>query len=267
MISLNSAVKDEEVASNKIFQEKNNWDIKIRDLSNHITYFNNKAFEMDRYISNFMIYAPGQGFVFYPKIQTGGMIRKVQIGDNLEYGQVFLEIPDFFSMLAEAEITEENIMSVAQGQNAEIIAEACTDKIFTGRVNSVSRLAKGKDDNKYIRVFTVKIKINEIDIEKLKPGMNVKIHLFPDPVKNRLYVPAEYIFTEDKKIFVYGFFGHNIRPFLLPAACLIGNHYFFSPGPEQELPEKIIKPDKKLKFFLKKYKGKWPIKNFIMKSE
>lgn len=207
---LNNARNDIKVAENRIKQEENRRDVQIRQIQEKIDLNNQRIAEAEQAVKDFTVKAPEDGIVVYPIIKVSGLSRKVQTGDMLYKSQIFLIIPNLFKMTALLEVNEEEIRKIKVGQKANLIIEAFKNVKFTGEVYRVDPLAHVKENNEFIKVFTVGVRINEKDIERLRPGMNARVTIMLANYRNVPLVPVEAIVRDGEKQAVYVIRGEKI---------------------------------------------------------
>lgn len=243
---LNNARNDIKVAENRIKQEENRRDVQIRQIQERIDQNNEKIAEVEDAIKAFTVTAPEDGIVVYPVIKVSGLSRKVQAGDMLYKSQIFLIIPNLFKMTAQLEVSEEEIRKVKAGQKADIVVEAFKGVKFTGEVYRVDPLAHVKENNEFIKVFTVGVRIKEKDIERLRPGMNARVTILISNYKDKPLLPVDAIVRDGDSTAAYVVQGEEIK--LLPVAVL-------DMGRDQAVLKKtvegrVVVPDASLRAFL-----------------
>ncbi len=200
---LNNSKNEIKVAANRVKQEENRRDVQLRQADDLIAENDRKIEETKQAIQDFTVTAPEDGIVVYPLIKVSGLTRKAQIGDQLYKAQIFLIIPNLFKMTAQLEVAEEDIRRVKIGQEAGIILEAFKDAQFTGDVYNIAPLAHVKENNEFIKVFTVGIRVKERDLERLRPGMNARVTLRLAAHEKAWTLPLNAVISEDGATVVY----------------------------------------------------------------
>jgi hypothetical protein len=84
----------------------------------------------------------------------------------------------------------------------EIKPDAYSDTVFSGKVIAIANLAQNKDAKSKIKIFPVKIAINNKSVSLL-PGLTVSSKIKIKELNGVLYVPVEAIFKEQGNEFVY----------------------------------------------------------------
>jgi len=188
---LNNARNEIKVAANRVKQEENRRDVQLRQMDDLIAENERKVADTKQAIEDFTVIAPEDGIVVYPLIKISGLTRKAQTGDMLYKSQIFLIIPNLFKMTAQLEVAEEDIRRVKSGQEAEMVLEAFKDARFTGEVYNIAPLAHVKENNEFIKVFTVGVRVRERDLDRLRPGMNARVTLRLAEYKNAWTIPVQ----------------------------------------------------------------------------
>jgi HlyD family secretion protein len=202
-IQLNQAVANVALAENRLKQEEQKWVIKLRQIHDLIEANEKRIEEVRASIDAMTIRAASKGLVVYPKTRVMGTTRKVQLGDPLYKGQRFIVIPNLFKMTAQVEVAEEEIRRVRLGQKTSVYLEAFKDAEFTGEVYRIDRLAHVKENNAFIKVFTVSIRINEQDLERLRPGMNARVRIETDHYAQAISLPLKALYSDSEGDWVY----------------------------------------------------------------
>jgi multidrug resistance efflux pump len=146
------------------------------------------------------IYAPQDGMVVYfvPEQARGGGGSQQSIvaqGEPVREGQKLMQIPDLHRMLVNTKVHEALISRVHAGQKAQVRIESFPDRVFRGRVDSVSTVAAQQDWlSADVKVYTTKVAIDPEDVKgiNLKPGMSAAVTIYvSDAVENALTVPIQ----------------------------------------------------------------------------
>jgi multidrug resistance efflux pump len=200
---LNNAKNEIQVAKNRVAQEENRRDVQLRQIDKLIAENNRKIDQALADIESFTIHAPQEGIVVFPPIKISGTTRKVQVGDQLFKGQVFLVIPNLYKMTAVLDVPEEGIRRVKRGLPATIVADAFPDIRFTGEVATIAPLAHVRDNNPFIKAFRVTVRVHERDIDRLRPGMNARITLQLASHTAAHIVPVPFLQSRNGRDFVW----------------------------------------------------------------
>lgn len=209
-VSLNQAKMEVEFAKTRIRAEEGRRDTALRQIGDEISNAQTKIDDLNLSVERFTVLAPEDGLVVYPLVKIDGQERKIQVGDSLYYGQVFLTLPNLFRMIVKIEVSEDAIKKVQVGQKAEIVLEAWKDRVYHGVIVRLSNLAKVKENNRFIKVFTVVLKILEEDLERLKPGMNARVTVDLRRLDDAITIPLAFVDQQGGQAAVYGWDGKTI---------------------------------------------------------
>jgi multidrug resistance efflux pump len=156
--------------------------------------------EANRTVNNLFVISPASGIAI---IKDNWMTsQKWQVGDQPYSGTILIELPDLNLMRAEVKINEVDITKITPGLEVEIKPDAYSDTIFHGKIVSVANLAQNKDAKTKIKIFPVDIQIDGKS-SNLLPGLTVSCKIIINKITDVMYVPAEAIFKEEGKEFVY----------------------------------------------------------------
>jgi multidrug resistance efflux pump len=103
-------------------------------------------------LGRFIMRAPMDGLVVMLQMWSGGEMRQIQVGDQVEPGRQFMKIVDPSSMQLDAQVSQADSSQFRVGQTASIGLDAFPELQFHGRIYSIGALAvKGIWDTYYIR--------------------------------------------------------------------------------------------------------------------
>ncbi|MCP4572790.1 MAG: efflux RND transporter periplasmic adaptor subunit [bacterium] len=138
-------------------------------------------------LSKTTIYAPMSGTISDLRKEQG----EIAIGSQFQE-DVILVIADLSEMETQVNVDENDIISIAVGQHADIEVDALLDQVLTGVVAEIASSANiagaGSTDQK--TEFEIKISIVNPP-ETLRPGMTASAELFTKTNENALSVPIQ----------------------------------------------------------------------------
>ncbi|RKZ68508.1 MAG: efflux RND transporter periplasmic adaptor subunit, partial [Gammaproteobacteria bacterium] len=138
-------------------------------------------------LSKTTIYAPMSGTISDLRKEQG----EIAIGSQFQE-DVILIIADLSEMETQVNVDENDIISIAIGQHADIEVDALLDQVLTGVVAEIASSANiagaGSSDQK--TEFEIKITIVDPP-ETLRPGMTAGAELFTKTNENALSVPIQ----------------------------------------------------------------------------
>ncbi|WP_165244113.1 efflux RND transporter periplasmic adaptor subunit [Paludisphaera soli] len=156
------------------------------------------------------LYAPFDGTVVEKQGEVGEIISPMAMSSSLGRSAV-VTIADLRNMDVEADIPEEQMYRVKEGQPAEISVTAVPTKRYRGRLRQITPMG---DRTR----ATVKVKVEILDPDdKLFPELAATVHFLPDKQfaeseasRSFLYVPSEAVFQENGHDWVW-LFDRNSR--------------------------------------------------------
>ena len=138
-------------------------------------------------LSKTTIYAPMSGTVSELNKEEG----EIALGSQFQ-ADVILVIADLSEMEAQVDVDENDVVSLAVGQEAEIEVDALPGKTLKGRVyeiaNSANSMEEGTQNQK--TEFEIKIAIVEPP-QTLRPGMTASTHIITKTNESAVSVPIQ----------------------------------------------------------------------------
>ena len=145
-------------------------------------------------LENTVLTAPFSGIISKVYVEEG----ELALGANVSASEPILRLVDTSRLFAEVNVDEVDIAGVQVGQKVNITVDAYLDKIFPGKVVSISPEATAISG---LVVIEVKIELEEAD-PKLKPGFTASADIIVGEAKNVILLPVEQVLERDGKYFV-----------------------------------------------------------------
>ena len=138
-------------------------------------------------LSKTTIYAPMSGTISDLRKEQG----EIAIGSQFQE-DVILVIADLSEMETQVNVDENDIISIAVGQHADIEVDALLDQVLTGVVAEIASSANTAGEGSSDQKTEFEIKISIVDPpETLRPGMTAGAELFTKTNENALSVPIQ----------------------------------------------------------------------------
>ena len=137
----------------------------------------------------------------------GMVLPLFQVGDQVRPGMAVAEIPDLKNWEIDAKIGELDRGHISQGQKVSISIVAVPGRAFAGHVKEIG----GTTGAPWDRHFQCKIALDDPSPE-LRPGMSSNIVITTEEMKGVLSLPAQALFENDGKQFVYVQSGGSFSP-------------------------------------------------------
>ena len=130
-----------------------------------------------------------------------------QVGDEVSSGMPVAEIPDLSNWEVTAPVAEVDRGHVAIGQPTEVTVIAVPGRVFNGRLKDLG----GTAGSPWERHFDCHIALDKPSPE-LRPGMSVRITITTDSMQSALWLPAQALFENNGRTFVYVPSGNGFAP-------------------------------------------------------
>jgi len=157
-------------------------EIEVRDLEAKLENLKNN-------LSALTLTANTAGAVLYAVDEWSG--RKVQVGDTVYSTYVVAQIPDMSSLKVQALISETHIQHINTGESVDLSLDAYPDKRYRGVIGEISKSAETVRRWGRSHYFRVRIEMEKLDQEIMKPGMSVKCEVQGSQYDDVLLVPLE----------------------------------------------------------------------------
>lgn len=129
-------------------------------------------------IASMSIKAPFTGIMVYvPNFQG----EKSSVGDSVQFGQPIAEVSQLDSLYIRAEIDEIDLKSLRLGQRVSISLDAYPERSFNGEITSLGNAVRDKSADNLSRVIDASIRIEQLDLTIMRPGMSARLHIALSP--------------------------------------------------------------------------------------
>ena len=138
-------------------------------------------------IDSLILRAPRAGIVVVKDIPWEG--RKLQAGDSVWVGFPIALIPEISSMRVTASLPDVDDGRVLPGMRAHVTLDGYPTMHFPGRVESVSAVAREGANNSLRRAFVVLVKLDQVDPQRMRPGLSARVEVDRDAKDGVLIAP------------------------------------------------------------------------------
>lgn len=151
---------------------------------------------------DYEIRAPIDGVVNYGDPNNPWRRGDIDVGMNLNPGEVLMTIPDMTAMQAHINVPEADIDRLEAGQEASVYVEAMGRRTFNGKVERVAEVANpGGWISSDVKEFKVQISIEGGN--GLRPGFSCSAEIAVERIPDALMLPAQAVFRDGDGWFVY----------------------------------------------------------------
>lgn len=138
-------------------------------------------------ISALTLTAPRNGIVLIAQHPWEG--RKVQEGDSVWAGMTVASLPDLSSMMVEAALSDVDDGRIAPGLRVACILDAYPFSTFPGRIVDITPVAAASRRSPLLRSFPVRVALDRPDVERMRPGMSVRVEVLGPEIPDAVLVP------------------------------------------------------------------------------
>lgn len=152
--------------------------------------------------ADFEVRAPIGGVVNYGDPDNQWRRGDIQVGMNLNPGEVLFTLPDMSAMMANVNVPEADVDKVKAGQAASVYIEAMGRRTFTGEVVRVAEVANPSGwMSADVKEFKVEISLP--GGEGLRPGFSCEAEIVVDQLAETLLLPIQAVFRDGDGWVVY----------------------------------------------------------------
>ena len=115
--------------------------------------------------------------------------RKLQEGETVWIGMPLVRLPDLASMVIEAALPDVDDGRLQVGATARLTLDAYPDESFLGHVREMALSARQENGDSLRHFFRVVIEPERVDLDRMRPGMSVKVEAEGRHYANAVLVP------------------------------------------------------------------------------
>lgn len=138
-------------------------------------------------ISALTLTAPRDGIVLVAQHPWEG--RKIHEGDSVWTGMTVASLPDLSSMMVKAALSDVDDGRIAPGRRVACILDAYPSTSFPGRIVEITPVAQASRQTPLLRSFPVRIALDRPDVERMRPGMSVRVEVLGPEIPDAVLVP------------------------------------------------------------------------------
>ncbi|HKO94404.1 MAG TPA: HlyD family efflux transporter periplasmic adaptor subunit, partial [Polyangiaceae bacterium] len=138
-------------------------------------------------VRQLVLRAPSDGLVVvstHPWFQ-----RKIANGDNVWVGLPILRLPDLSTMHVNAWLSDVDDGRIAVGSRAISYLDAYPEIQFPGTITEISPVAREPSRDSWRRSFLVTVALDRVDLERMRPGMSVRVEVSAQRTPSALLAP------------------------------------------------------------------------------
>ncbi|HEX2463127.1 MAG TPA: efflux RND transporter periplasmic adaptor subunit [Thermoanaerobaculia bacterium] len=128
---------------------------------------------LEQSISRLQIVAPTAGVALVANNQREG--RRWRVGDPAYPGARMVTLPDLSTMIVRARLYDVDDGVIEAGSPAVVILDPYPDTVIGARIRHIDPMALQWEERSSSRIFWVTVELTELDLERMRPGMSVKV--------------------------------------------------------------------------------------------
>lgn len=142
----------------------------------------------ERALAELTLRAPVDGLVIVEGNRWEGG-RKLQEGDNVFVGMAVARMPDLSSMEVKAMLSDVDDGRVRPGMGAVCTLDAYPETAYPCQVRAVAPVAREADRTALLRYFDVEMRLDDVDPQRMRPGMSVQVEVAAEAAQGVLLAP------------------------------------------------------------------------------
>lgn len=151
-------------------------------------------------LSSLEVVSPYNGLLVYQKDRRG---EKPVIGQTVFPGRPIAQIPNLDNMQATLFVQANDAIDLADDQAVSIILDAFPERVFAGKVASVSAFPRSIERGNPVTYFEVTVILLEQDKSMMQPGRKVSAQIDVKVASKSLVVPLQSLHFENGGTYVY----------------------------------------------------------------
>lgn len=143
----------------------------------------------DQAMDGMVLKAPRDGILVVANHPWQG--RKIQVGDSVWVGLPVVSLPDLGAMEVEAKLSDVDDGRIAPGLPVVCVLDAYPERTYSGRIAEITPVAQEAAGRSLRRAYNVRVTLDAADVNRMRPGMSVKVEVRPVPREDQLLAPRE----------------------------------------------------------------------------
>jgi multidrug resistance efflux pump len=115
--------------------------------------------------------------------------RKIQVGDSVWVGLPVVTLPDLRAMEVEAKLSDVDDGRIVPGLSVACVLDAYPERTYAGSIAEITPVAQEAAGRSLRRAYNVRVTLKAPDVERMRPGMSVKVEVHPAPREDVLLAP------------------------------------------------------------------------------
>lgn len=129
--------------------------------------------------------------------------EKPQIGSQIFRSQKVLSIPDLDSQIVQGQIPEMDAGRIKPGQRVSLSLDAIPERVFGGKITRMGNTFIKKSHDSDLKVLEVEVRLDELDLKRMRPGMVARLQVEADRFQNVLAIPLSAVQQENGQKYIW----------------------------------------------------------------
>ena len=173
----------------------------LRSLQAKLARAQSEVDDLEMKIAAHTVKAPRAGEILFKTDWRG---EKKKVGERIWQMDWVIQMPDLNSLFVVAEVDESQAGRIAIGQPVRLNLDAHSETSYSARVSAIQQSVRSRSWRDPRRVVGVELELEEIDLERMRPGMRVKAQIEVERVADALVVPLDTLANDATGAFVVG---------------------------------------------------------------
>ena len=144
--------------------------------------------------------SPSDGTFVYARTPWGEKLGK---GKTVFPGMPIGLLPVRGKVQARLYVPETDAVGLGEDQLVRLTLDSATDRVFTGRVLSISPVASPRNRTDPQKFFTVEASIDNVDADLMRVGSQLRAEIITGTIDQGIVVPAQAVYGDVENAFVY----------------------------------------------------------------
>ena len=169
-------------------------ELQIKTVKDRVTLHQRRVEQQRANIEALSVESPVSGVVVY---STNRRNERKQVGSEVGGLEEVMELPDLTTLMINGQVAEVDSDRVKVGQEVEIVIDAIPNHVFRGSITELGRIFNRISFDRPGRVLKVKIELESIDLQQMRPQMDARFQVVLERFEKALGVPLVSIDLSD----------------------------------------------------------------------
>ena len=175
-------------------------ELQIQTVKDRVTLHQRRVEQQRANIEALSVESPVSGVVVY---STNRRNERKQVGSEVGGLEQIMELPDLTTLMLNGQVAEVDSDRVKVGQEVEIVIDAIPNQVFRGSITELGKIFNRISFDRPGRVLKIKIELESIDLQQMRPQMAARFQVVLDRLQNALVVPLVSVDLSDGDPYVW----------------------------------------------------------------